>query len=98
MSRFREWNSAETGLGNFASKHIELDFRGAGKPNKYYGVEIKKLINAFSKSIKIKGSYTERVLIISNNHYNDWCNFIIEQVKSHHALAIKRDYGKTNRS
>ncbi len=76
MSRFQEWTSAERGLGNFASKHIELDFRGAGKPNKYYGVEIKKLINAFSKRVNIKGSYTERVLIISNKHYKQWCEFI----------------------
>lgn len=76
MSRFREWTSAEKGLGNFASKHIELDFRGAGKPNKYYGVEIKKLINKFSKAFKIKGSYTERVLLISKYHYKQWCEFV----------------------
>lgn len=76
MSRFQEWTSAERGLGGFASKYIELDFRGAGKPNKYYGVEIKKLINKFSNKHKIKGSYTERVLIISRQYYKQWCEFI----------------------
>lgn len=79
MSRFREWTSAEHGLGNFASKHIELDFRGAGKPHKSYGVEIKKLINSFSKANKLRGSYTERVLKISHNLYKEWTEFIVNQ-------------------
>jgi hypothetical protein len=79
MSRFNEWTSAELGLGNFASKHIELDFRGAGRPNKYYGVEIKKLINSFSKAEKIRGSYTERVLKISDDFYKKWTEFIINK-------------------
>lgn len=80
MSRFREWNSAQTGLGKFASKHIELDVRGQkGKTDKYYGVEIKKLINEFSKVNKLKGSYTDRVLIISDNHYQKWTEFIISK-------------------
>lgn len=79
MSRYREWISAENGLGGFAEKHLELDFRGKGKPNKFYGVEIKKLINKFSKEQKIKGSYTERLLIISRKFYKQWTEFIINQ-------------------
>jgi hypothetical protein len=76
MSRFQEWTSAERGLGKFASTHIELDFRGAGRPNKFYGVELGKLINEFSKINKIKGSYTTRILIISDLYYKQWCEFI----------------------
>jgi hypothetical protein len=79
MSRFQQWTLAESGLGNYASKFIELDFRGAGKPNKYYGVEIKKLINKFSKINKINGSYSERILQISNKHYQLWQSFIVQQ-------------------
>lgn len=87
MSRFREWVSAERGLGNFASKHIELDYRGPGRPNKYYGVEIGKLINEFSKKNKLKGSHTERILIISRCHYKAWCEFIIAKAeKINHPL------------
>lgn len=78
MSRFKEWTSAENGLGTFAEKHIELDVRNQkGKTNKFYRVEIRKLINRFSKRNKIVGSYSERVLIISRKHYQGWRDFII---------------------
>lgn len=85
MSRFKEWTGAENGLGRFAEKHIELDFRGAGRPNKYYGVELPKLINEFSKMMKLKGSYTNRVLLISKSNYAKWCDFIIN--KNHKELV-----------
>lgn len=78
MSRFSEWTSAERGLGNFAKKHIEIDVRGQkGKADKYYGVEMKKLIFKFAKVNKIKGSYTDCILEISDNHYKQWTEFII---------------------
>jgi hypothetical protein len=78
MSRFKEWTSAENGLGDFARQHLILDVRNQkGERDKYYGVEIRHMINRFSKRKKLVGSYTERVLIISRKHYPAWKEFII---------------------
>lgn len=79
MSRFREWTSAHIGLGKFASQHLILDVRNTkGQPDKYYKVEIKKLIDRFSKVNKINGSFSERVLIISHKMYPQWKEFILD--------------------
>lgn len=76
MSRYREWTNALDGLARWVIKNgLEIDYRGAGKPNKYAGVEIRKIVNLYSRHASIKGSFSERILIISAQ-FNDFKSFI----------------------
>jgi hypothetical protein len=69
---------AELMITELARQHLILDVRNQkGERDKYYGVEIRHMINRFSKRKKLVGSYTERVLIISRKHYPAWKEFII---------------------
>ena len=74
MSRFHEWTNKESGIGNWIkSQGYQLDVRNTkGKSDKYHLVEIRKIINKYSKFEKLKGSYSERILLINFQKFVEW--------------------------
>ena len=71
MSRFKQWRSALVGL----SKSIE---QSGIKTNKSNFKEEKKVIDDFCRKEKIGGSFSEKVLKVSDN-YNSFKDFINEK-------------------
>jgi hypothetical protein len=86
MSRFRDWNRSYSGICNYLlSLGLELDIRGQkGRPDRYLGVELGKIVNRYCKELKIRGSFTDRLLLISKdfNSFKDWCK--IQDFKEYH--------------
>lgn len=68
MSRCKKWNSALSGL----SKTIE---QSGMKTNNTNFKEEKKVIDEFCRKEKINGSFSERVLQVSEN-YNSFKSFV----------------------
>ena len=63
MSRFNEWSNALNGISNIIKK------AGHKVNNGNYKIE-SKFINDYSRINNLKGSFSERVLLISNNFKN----------------------------
>jgi len=69
MSRFKDWNNAVSGIGNFLeTQGLTLDIRNTkGKKDMFFGVEIQKIVHKYCNKHKIKGSFSDRVLIIQKD-------------------------------
>lgn len=76
MSRFRDWNKAFSRIEQlFSSKGFELDvINKKGIKNRYSGVEIPKIVNKYSREKGLKGSLTDRYLLIMEDFksFRDW--------------------------
>jgi len=76
MSRCNEWNSALQGFGWYLVKQgFILDIRGIkGKSDRYYGVELHKIINKYCRVKKIQGSFSTRILKMNEDFksFREW--------------------------
>ena len=69
MGRYHEWTSSYSGVIKYLEKNsFVIDVRGVkGKTDMYYGVEIKKIVFKYAKDNKLKGSFSDILIYISNN-------------------------------
>ena len=60
MNRCKKWNNAFAGISNF------LDKKGFKLNNSNMKIEA-RIVNTYCKRHKIKGSFSERILLITDN-------------------------------
>jgi len=91
MSRCHEWNSALSGFTNYLLKQgFELDIRNTkGKADRYLWPEMRKIINHYCKIKKIKGSFSERILIM-NEDFKSFREWVAEN-KELYLLKYKKE-------